>query len=116
MATPTPTSPTLNDLQYQSFSVNLPLGNNPKVVDGTFVTENIVLDFVDFTGLVNTSEFTTVSENVVVAPEAGGTADLDTLSVADTTTVTDTVDTLKAGARFVNISETITVTESHTPQ
>ncbi len=74
MPYPTPTSPTLNDLMYNSYdgagnvrtSTNVPGSLAINVFSGVATTESMLPQFVGYSATANTSDFLGTAENTVV--------------------------------------------------
>lgn len=114
MPYPSPTSPTINDLQYQSFSAIAPFGNSPQVQDATVTSESVTLNFVGYTGSVSTEEFTTTSENISVVPQATGDTTVRLfIGVSDTTVTSENVNPDFVGFNFgLKVTDTTVTSEN----
>lgn len=98
MASPSPTSPTINDLLYAQFDA----AGNVRVTTGqTFVagvttsdsvrtSENVVLDLVGNTYTVNTSDFLNTAENTQLGLDPTGPNQYS-IAVSDSTTTSENV-------------------------
>ena len=91
MSYPTPTSPTLNDIEYQYFSGLVPvLYTQPAVYDGTATREAVTLNLVGYTAILDTEDFTITSENASVSITQPGPSSM-TVQVSDLTVTSEFV-------------------------
>lgn len=118
MPAPTPNGPTLNDLEYASYNGLGSLNVTTYIptyliqtVDNARLSENVAVNFPDFTGSVDTSDFINTTESVVVNI-APNTANQYSINTSDTVTTSENMDILKAGARFVSTSDSATTSEN----
>ncbi len=134
MPFPSPTSPTIADLQYKAYDpsgflsiVNyiVPPFYSVNVSDTTVTSENVASSIDGYSYTVDTSDFLNTTENVSVAPDVTGpnqfslavsdavtTAEsiglqrlYNTINVNDTEATSENVDVLKAGARNITVSD-----------
>lgn len=119
MASPTPTSPTLNDLQYGSYN-QAGYVNVSTLVPGDFISvndivqtrESLVLNMPGISYSVDTSDFIGTVENISVTLDPVGP---NQYSIS----VSDTIDTSESQTFFTNplrlsVSDTVTTSESKT--
>ena len=114
MSTPTPNGPTLNDLQFQSFTPAIPFAFSPKIYDQAITNENVVLDLEGYTGSLATEDFTVTSENVVVTMDTQG-PNRYSIVTSDTTVTSENVKVLPYMAQVSDTtvtSENITVVKA----
>lgn len=140
MPFPSPTSPTIADLQYNAYDPGGSLRTTAfvppyfaNVSDNITFSENVVLNLPGISYTIDTSDFLNTNENVNVAPDVTGpnqfslavsdTVNTDDTNVAfrllylivnvnDTESTSENVDILKAGARNITVSDVEATSES----
>lgn len=108
MPYPTPTSPTINDLQYQSFSAVTAFSFNPQILDGTITSEKITLDLVGYSASLPVEDFSITSESISVVPQPTGPTLISLLVGVSDTTITSEVVT----PDFVGFSRQLLISDS----
>lgn len=113
MATPSPNGPTINDLQYQSFTPAIPFAFSPQVYDQAITKENVVVNLANYSGTVDTSDFVSTAENVQVAIDQNLNNQFS-INVSDTTVTSEAWDPSKqpGGVRVVTVADTTVTSEN----
>lgn len=118
MAFPTPTSPTLADLEYAYYSANT-TSQFPYIInvaDSTNTTEKINPNFVGYSFNVSVEDFTVTSESAGGEQEDVFGPDTVSIVTSDTTVTSEQIDPSKTpgGVRVVSTSDTTVTSESIT--